>query len=71
MKLFHENAIFETVNSKVIISLFETVRLSVSISPRNLYNSLKSIEEIVIPESIHILVLIGGWMNYNFTPFLL
>ena len=36
---------FETVKSKVIISLFETVRLSVSISPRNLYNSLKSIKE--------------------------
>ena len=45
MKLFHENPIFETVKSKVIISLFETVRLSVSISPRNLYNSLKSIKE--------------------------
>ena len=37
--------LFETVKSKVIISLFETVRLSVSISPRNLYNSLKSIKE--------------------------
>ena len=36
---------FETVKSKVIISLFETVRLSVSISPRNLNNSLKSIKE--------------------------
>ena len=45
MKLFIENAIFETVKSKVIISLFEKVRLSVSISPRNLYNSLKSIKE--------------------------
>ena len=30
----------------MIISLFETVKLSVSISPRNLYNSLKSIKEI-------------------------
>ena len=29
----------------MIISLFETVRLSVSISPRNLYNSLKSMKE--------------------------
>ena len=38
---------FETVKSKVIISLLETVRFSVSISPRNLYNSLKSIKEIV------------------------
>ena len=36
---------FETVKSKLIISLFETVRLSVSISPRNLYNPLKSIKE--------------------------
>ena len=36
---------FETVKSKVIISLFKTVRLSVSISPRNLYNSLKSTKE--------------------------
>ena len=45
MKPFYENPIFETVKSKVINSLFETVRLSVSISPRNLYNSLKSIKE--------------------------
>ena len=48
MTLFHEIPIFETVKSKVIISLFETVKLSVSISPRNLYNSLKSIKEIEI-----------------------
>ena len=39
-------AIFQTVKSKVIISLFETLSLSVSISLRNLYNSLKSIKEI-------------------------
>ena len=39
---------FQTVKSKVIISLFETVRLSVSISPRNLYNSLKRIKEKLI-----------------------
>ena len=46
MKLFHENPIFfEAVKLKVIISLLETVRLSVSISPRNLYNSLKSVKE--------------------------
>ena len=45
MTLFHEIRNFETVKSKVIISLFETVKLSVSISPRNLYNSLKSIKE--------------------------
>ena len=46
MRLLHEIAIFQTVKSKVIISLFETVRLSVSISLRNLYNSLNSIKEI-------------------------
>ena len=34
MKLFQENPIFETVKSKVISSLFITVRLSVSITPR-------------------------------------
>ena len=45
MKQLHEIAIFQTVKSKVIISLFETVRLSVSISLRNLYNSLNSIKE--------------------------
>ena len=33
------------MKSKVIISLFETVRLSVSISLRNPYNSLNSIKE--------------------------
>ena len=49
MRLLHEIAIFQTVKSKVIISLFETVRLSVSISLRNLYyNSFNSIEEIVL-----------------------
>ena len=32
----------------MIISLFETVGLSVSISPRNLYNSLKSIKEKIL-----------------------
>ena len=37
MRLLHEIAIFQTVESKVIILLFETVRLSVSISLRNLY----------------------------------
>ena len=45
MRLLHEIAIFQTVKSKVLISLFETVRLSVSISLRNLYNSLNSIKE--------------------------
>ena len=34
-------SISETVKSKVIISSFETVRLSVKISPRNIHNSLK------------------------------
>ena len=45
MRLLHEISIFQTVKSKVIISLFETVRLSVSILPRNLYNSLNGIKE--------------------------
>ena len=45
MRLLHEIAIFQKVKSKVIISLFETVRLSVSISLRNLCNSLNSIKE--------------------------
>ena len=45
MRLLHEIAIFQTVKSKVIISLFETVRLSVSISLRNLYDSFNSIKE--------------------------
>ena len=45
MRLLHEIAIFQTVKSKVIISMFETVRLSVSSSLRNLYSSLNSIKE--------------------------
>ena len=46
MRLFHEISIFQTVkSSKVIISLFETVRLSVLISQRNLYNSFKSLKD--------------------------
>ena len=45
MNYFTKILFFETVKSKVIISLFETVRLSVSISPRNLYTSFKSIKE--------------------------
>ena len=45
MRLLHEITIFQTVKSKVIISLYETVRLSVSISLRNLYNSMNSIKE--------------------------
>ena len=48
MRILHDIAIFQTVKCKVIISLFETVRLSVSISLRNLYNSLNSIKEIYI-----------------------
>ena len=45
LNYFTKILFFETVKSEVIISLFETVRLSVLISPRNLYNSLKSIKE--------------------------
>ena len=39
---------FKTVKSKVIISLFETARLLVSISLRNLYNSLNSIKREIL-----------------------
>ena len=53
MRLLHEIAIFQTVKSKVIISLFETVRLSVSISLRNLYNSMNSIKENTFLVLIH------------------
>ena len=69
MKLFHENPIFETVKSKVIISLFETVRLSVSISPRNLYNSLKSIKERVMLTDITKYTFVGfkGYMTKSNT----
>ena len=58
MRLLHEIAIFQTVKSKVIISLFETVRLSVLISLRNLYNSLNSIKEMAFVSRI-ILQLFG------------
>ena len=40
---------FETVKSKEIVSLFETVRLSVLISQRNLYYLLKGIKENSFP----------------------
>ena len=61
MTLFHENPVFfETVKSKVIISLFETVRLSVSISPRNLYNSLTSKKEKAMYFAFY------KWLNYFF-----
>ena len=61
MRLLHEIAIFQTVKSKVIISLFQTVRLSVSISLRSLYNSLNGIKEILLPCEV-----IGApWMNLH------
>ena len=68
MRLLHEIAIFQTVKSKVIISLFETVKLSVSISLRNLYNSLNSIKEILcsggrdLPDSYIPVVIYGGFL---------
>ena len=52
MKLLHEIAIFQTGKSNVIISLFETVRLSVSISLKNLYNSLNSIKEMCLLQQV-------------------
>ena len=63
MRLLHEIAIFQTVKSKVIISLFETVRLSVSVSPRNLYNSLNSIKETSI---LHFLFNLPYSLYFNF-----
>ena len=48
MKLFHENPIFWNSEIESDNSLFETVRLSVLISLRNLYNSLKSIKEDIL-----------------------
>ena len=54
MRQLHEIAIFQTVKPKVIISLFETVRLSVSISLRNLYNSLNIIKEMLISMNLEI-----------------
>ena len=42
------NSCSETVKSKLTISVFETVRLSVLLSPRNLHKSLKSIKENVM-----------------------
>ena len=58
MGLLHEIAIFQTVKSEVIISLFETVRLSVSISLRNLYNSLNSIKYIPFPFETFVLRMV-------------
>ena len=73
MRLLHEIAIFQTVKSKVIISLFETVRLSVSISLRNLYNSLNSIKEIRVTSkgdlymfSVLFFVTISSVQFFNF-----
>ena len=63
MRLLHEIVIFQTVKSKVI-SLFETVKLSVPISLRNLYNSLNSIKEmliLIVPVNpLHIRILRKG-----------
>ena len=67
MRLFHENHISETVKSKVIISLTETVRLSVSISPKNLYNVLKSINEI----NSNSRRIVSSLKVYQFNPFAL
>ena len=40
-----EKVVPNSENPTVVFSLFETMTLSVSISPRNLYISLKSIKE--------------------------
>ena len=60
---------------KVIISLFETVRLSVSISPRILCNSLKSIKEscflfsdpfLTVSHCFQVLFRKYGWMKSTY-----
>ena len=61
MRILHEIAIFKTVKSKVIISLFETVRLSVSISLRNLYKSLNSMKENPILKGHMINRILHSW----------
>ena len=48
-------------NSKVVFSLFETEKLSVSISPRNLYISLKGIKE----NMSRLLIKISPLMNFR------
>ena len=79
MRLLHVIDIFQTVKSKVIISLFETLRLSVSISLRNLYNSLNSIKENVqfnpelqirgsITDNSKIIVFYFSTLTYVVTP---
>ena len=55
MRLLHEIAIFQTVKPEVIISLFERVRLSVSISMRNLYNSLNNIKESLLYKDVAVI----------------
>ena len=59
MKLFNENPFFFWNSGIESDKMFETVRLSVSISPRNLYNSLKSIKE--IPLFSHLLCADVTW----------
>ena len=57
--------IFETVKSKVIILLFETVGLSVSISSRNLYDPLKSIKENKYIEDIYFFKVNTKYISSN------
>ena len=47
-KTISRKPFFETVTSKVKFSMFDTVRISVSISTRNYYNSLKNIREVAV-----------------------
>ena len=47
-KIEEKKVVPNSENPTVVFSLFETVKLSVSISPRNLSNSSKSIKEIYI-----------------------
>ena len=57
-KIEEKKIVPNSENPKVIFSLFETVKLSVSISPRNLYISLRSIKENRKKSRIIIIIII-------------
>ena len=66
-RLVNEKPVFETVKLKMkhVVSLFETLRLSVLISLRNLYNSLKSINEIAV--TVFTMTMLNSYLSgqYN------
>ena len=66
MRLFYEIPICQTVKSKFIISLFETERLSVSISLRNLHFIKKYIKK----NTNFVLVSSASTVSYRFNDML-